>query len=1674
MAGLHFDATCNNEDVMRKVRESQKAFTELANTAEAQGKRIDVAFEKISLKSLERVQEIMKSFPKEVQGISSFQKQVDELEKHIERVNQRIVSVGSGKLNPTLSDTSSNINIGDVLKQQVYVGAQSINTLTEKIIQQKILIKDIENDVRTLGEAYRKAGAGTTRGNALFADFKGAKAALQEEKAALFDLQTQQAQARLSVRKLKDEQSLYQKETQKVVDSNNQMAVSFQKTLAAIGGTAMLKKFVSDVVKVRGEMQQIEVSLSTLLQNKEKADTLMSQIVKTAAETPFSVTELATGSKQLVAYGFQAEEVNDTLIRLGNIASGLGLPLERLTYLYGTTMTQGRLYARDLMQFTTSGIPMLQGLADMYGKSTDEVNKMVSAGKIGFPEVKKVIENLTDEGGKFFNLMQEQSKTLTGKISNLGDAWDEMLNKIGQSNEGILNGSLDSTKYLVEHYEAVGKVLIGLISTFGAYKAATIAYYAISKTYGVYDIATKELQFVATMKNIVATKALAVQQAILNKTALANPYVLVATLVVGAAAAMWALHDSTTAAEKAQRKFNDEQEKFNKQQEDRKRKIESLIRTIQDETETEYARVEAYEELQRYSPALVAAYSREELATLELAKSQKVLNEERDKTDYSSIISNVEKYTEYVNRLSKNGDKLRNVGNMYSGMVGEYGINTTWNDRLELAKEDLKKWQEALNTYNRLKKEAEENAKPVEVKLLEAKSSRDEIVQEFAAAKFTFEEEQRKIKESGFGIIPIDVQIRFDNAKEQLSNIDKIIASLMGKSSQTYKEAYDTAKIEWKAAQKAFEESKKKSKAEYVAAKKDLDDKEKVFKDLGGVINTSKQENAADKLRKEQEKYNQLLDKNKREQNRAEKDAQFESEQTGIDALQDGSEKTLKQRKLNHEKELEAIKREAEDNKLAAIEKARGEFDANESVKAAEKTKYVKQTFNVEEYIKSQPAQDIFKKEDERVQDKIISKEIQYNRGDDLKYILDEYQDYTDKRLAIEKKFNEDIATLQEQRKQAEKDGNTEQVEQIDRSIAQATKNKGMELMGLDYDKLKESPEYIRAFENLKETSSETLNSLLSQLENAKGAAAKVLSPDQLREYTTTIQEIMDELDARNPFQSLSDKKKELAEAEEELAKAQIELENARAQAEAVKGGAMIENGIKSSKYNPKTGKIDSTKSYLTEAQALDKVKKKTDNYNEAKDKVTKSDAKVKKSQKEVRSEIDELCNTIDDLGKSIGGPAGEIISLIGNIGSFTLMAMSGVEAAADTSANAISTVEKASVILAIISAAMQIGMKIFDLFGKDDTTEKYEKAKEAYESYINILDRVIEKQLKLAETLTGNNANAAYNKAIELIRLQNENARVLGKQYLNSGASGKSHSKGYTEVEDMSTEGWKQAADTLGISVDEFKEKMGGRMAGLFDLTDEQLAKLQENAGIFWSQLDSDTQKFADQIVDGVTQVAEVVEQKITDATLIDIDGLRSDFQDLLTDMDADSADFADNFEEYMKNAILNSMLKESYMGRLTEWRKKFYAAMDNGVTEKEYNDLKEEGQQIADEMKERRDEMADMFAWTGESSSQSSSQKGFAAMSQDTGEELNGRFTALQISNEEIKNSMLSMLVSMNLISVTVGNNSITLTEIRNLAISSNSYLEDIAGYQKRIVNEFGNKLDSINSGIKQFNSK
>ena len=1256
----------------------------------------------------------------------------------------------------------------------------------------------------------------------------------------------------------------------------------------------------------------------------------------------------------------------------------------------------------------------------------EEMQNATGAAEAAFKEMASSAENqMKLLGNNITAALRPLGKEILKEISSAAQSMNEAFND-GSAQEALKN---------------IGALIVVVTTALAGYKGSILAVSTAKQVYaavtaivnkqraieaadlvlkkGLYAI---EATMIAknTSARILLTKAIKAQTIAQLKNAaamLTNPYVLAAAAFAGLGYAIYKCATAETDSERAMRKHNATMETQKKNLDDLKSKAEGFLSVIRDETSSQSEKLEAYKQLQSIMPNVLKNLDLEKLKTMDLTDAKRLLNEEA--------------YKQYVM-----GIKVKAVMKQ---------------EELDAATAE---WQKAIDEVEKNRKEGVEDP-GLSIKIGRLAKKKNEATEAVRLAKEEVEkinEIQKKAKEEQDKEdkkAAIQNRAFWTKQKEDATKALESIASAQKKQMDAGKfKGIDSAVV------KSYKENVKKLKE----AEKEL----KVYD------SSSKQDDQAHKLREEQEKYNLLLNKQSREQQRMKEDSANELEQLEINKLKESSEKVLRQRKLNHKLELQAIDREAEDKKLQEIEKARSAFEANPQNK--------KKTFNASEYVKSEPVKKQFAAFDKTANEKKETTDLKYNRGDDLADLLNEYQDYTDQRLAIERKFNEDIATLQEQRKQAVKNGDTEQVEQIGRSIAQATKNKGMELMNLDYDKLKESPEYVRAFENLKETSSETLNSLLNQLENAKSAAAKVLSPDQLREYTSTIQSIMDELDSRNPFQSLSDKKKELAEAEEELANAQMELENARQTAEAVKGGAKIENGVKSSKFNEKTGKIESTKAYLSEAQALDKVKEKTDNYNEAKDKTAKASSKVQSAERKVASVIGELSDSLKGLGSAIGGQAGEIINLIGDIGNFAMTAMAGVEGASTTTSTAIKTVEKASVILAIIGAAVQIATKIFDMFSKDDTTEKYEKAKEAYESYINILDRVIEKQLELAETLTGDTANAVYEAAIANIKKQSENAKVLGKQYLNSGASGKSHSKGYDEVDDMSGEGWKQAAETLGMSEKEFKKKMGGRMTGLFDLTDEQLLKLQSDAGIFWSQLDSDTQKYADQIANGVGKVAEVLEQQIADTTLIDYDSLRSDFQDLLSDMDADSADFADNFEEYMRNAILNSMLKDEYMDRLTAWREKLYNAMDDGVTEDEYNALKAEGQQIADEMKARRDAMSDIYKWDKDDDEREASKKGFASMSQDSADKLDGSFAVMTSHtysiNEEVKSinsgtekiaEKLSYLINMDK----------NMSEMLRCNDTIVSHLSDISNYTSNLV-EIREFMYAVKLGIDTLNTK
>ena len=324
------------------------------------------------------------------------------------------------------------------------------------------------------------------------------------------------------------------------------------KAAAAFGAGFTAKELIQNIIQVRGEFQQLEVAFTTMLGSSEKANVLMAQLTETAAKTPFDLQGVANGARQLLAYGTSAEDVNETLIRLGNIAAGLSQPLGDLVYLYGTTMTQGRLYTQDLNQFTGRGIPMRKELAKEFGVAESEIKGMVEAGMIGFPEVQKVIQNLTNEGGMFFNLMQEQSKTITGQISNIGDSFSMMLNDIGKANEGIINDALSSVSYLIENYEKVGKILIELVGTYGAYRTALITISAI-----------ENLRYQATLAHMAGlTKMQAIITVLKTKTdalnvAMAkNPYVAVAAAIAALGLGIYKLVTYQTEAEKAQERLN--------------------------------------------------------------------------------------------------------------------------------------------------------------------------------------------------------------------------------------------------------------------------------------------------------------------------------------------------------------------------------------------------------------------------------------------------------------------------------------------------------------------------------------------------------------------------------------------------------------------------------------------------------------------------------------------------------------------------------------------------------------------------------------------------------------------------------------------------------------------------------------------------------------------------------------------------------------------------------------------------------------------------------------------------------------------------------------------------------------------------------------------------------------
>lgn len=1599
------------------------------------------------------------------------------------------------------------------------------------------------------------------------------------------------------------------------------------RSAAAIGVGFSAKEFISKAAQIRGEFQKLEVAFTTMLGSREKAEKLMEQMVRTAATTPFSLQDVAGGAKQLLAYGIEAEHVNETLIRLGDIAAGLSIPLGDLVYLYGTTRAQGRLYTEDFNQFTSRGIPMIEMLAEKFGVAESEVKGLVEAGKVGFPEVQEVIEKLTNEGGKFGGLMEAQSKTIAGQISNIEDAIETMFNDIGKANEGVINEALSGVSYLVENYEKVGREVLAVAAAYGTYKAvlmsvaayqsvmvgvtysteiaelskliplkqqsanediiaavaagrlttakaeqviairteieakrssmqatlaaaqadtsaaqaayksalqrsvaskqayaaklkeleASKAYYANEALYNAAKtqqlsaladersaaakakkVAAQNLEIARSKQNVAATALetfntqantaaqtanarstnlltvaktkLAAASKALGLSMLANPYVVAAAAVATLTYGIYKLATADTAAEKAAKRHREEREKYVKVLDERREKIEQLIRVIQDETETEYTQIAAYEQLALLSPALVKSYTREELAVASLTETTKKLNKERDEADYQNIVANVDKYSTAIKGARAEAERLREEAKRETDPEKASHLNYLaigQDMSANKSEEILKLWRDDLEEANRLRKKAEEDNKPIKIRLLEAGSARDEIVQELNAAKLELQEWQEKIKESPFMTIPFDVQIRFNNAQSKLKEIDETITNLQGQAGgeeSNYQQDYDAAKKAWDEAKKKLEEIEKDKKAftskQYEEAKTYYDDKKKKYESLGGItsdkaINDAKKQ-AEEQKKLQQELYETLIQ------------LRFQNQQDEINLMEEGSEKKRKQIELDYQKEIDAYN------------KAKAKFGETDEVKQMKANAEAKRYSGLVQLTESE--------------NKAATEANE-------RY-LKEYGTFMQKRQAIISEYTRKIS-------EADTEG--------DRKILRKQMEEA--ISSLKFEELKKSPEYIRAFEDLDNTSTGTLESLLRKLEEAKITASEVLNPEDLREYTSTIQQILDELDERNPFQALSDRKDELIAAENALAEAKERLDK-------VNRGDKVVSGQRT--WIGEDGKIHAEDVYLDAAGALEQ-------YNKAKDKASKAGNRYVKAEEAAKDKVDELTEAIKGVGESIGGQAGEIISLIGDVSLFATSTIDGITRVSQTGANAISAVEKASVILGIVSAAIQVMQKISEL-GNNKAFKQYEAYAEKINDINALTDAVNQyaiavkeaqrseegwfstdnlKNLRDFKDLNEEVMEAYVAKASEAQAIyQNESGGgwltgafnwVMGNmsmlswwdKWKNIWGQG-DYAEGTTAaINNLRIETRKKSSGFLGTGIGGHSQKTEdlvtwAKNQGLGDLFDEEglinkeLAQsLIDNYG---DKLVGQTKETLEELIELREKYDEYIEQLHEYVSSL-YEPLVNNFVDSLWDWFDEGKNALDSFKEYASDTfrdIVSDMLKtiilDKVVGSFGDDIADIYEKYASGDI-----DVKELMNQVADRtdeligdyesniptLQDMLESVSGMLSGAGidlkdtsYSEQQSASSRGFGTeMTHEDAGELSGRFTALY----EVGLQILQNISVLQSISVSAQSSDATLLEIKNLMILSNGHLEDISTFSKKILDGFGKKLDDINANLK-----
>ncbi len=1451
-------------------------------------------------------------------------------------------------------------------KKGIYDGEKAVNSLSEEIIKQKDIIRETQNDVSMLTEQYKKLGKYDPKRQSLSDELNRAKAALGEQKYALGELQSQQALARLSTKALKDEYALFKDESKAVVTVNEGVGVSFKKTLAAIGGIAMLKQVASNVVSTAGMFQKYESVLTNALNgSSDKAKAYLSDINSFAAKTNFQLNELTDDFIKFVNRGVTPSM--DAMKKMGDFTNTVAKPFDQLTEAI-LDINNSERWKEFGVRVQTEGDKVKLSFRDM----TVECDRTVES-------VMKAVEQFGSMKG-VEGSTEAISKTIEGQMSNFEDTITTALAEIGLANQDLISGSISAADTVVKNYEVIGQSVLALVSIYGVYRTGLLVNSIVEQGF------TK-----AVWGKVAATKAATVAQATYNKVLAMNPYVLAGAAIVSLGIAMWTLADNTSIAEKSQERFNKKQEEAAKQEQERKQKIEGLIQSSRDIALADLQRGQSLAELRKEYPKIFSQYDIESIKLADILELKRQIAEEDSKRAGE--------------RVAKDFEAANKAVSDYENTLSAKQINGG-----KLTQQEISKLKE-LRFYR--DEFLVERGKGISEQFIS--SLKDVDISKFD--EYISELEKRIKGKDGNGKVkmklPIDVEGSLsDEAIYEVKDIKNLIDTAKStkqtrieteKNKTTYQQDLAAAKADWEKAKKGYEVLLKDQQAtseQVKKAREDMLSKEKAYKDLGGITGSSltKQDNQTEKLRKQTDKYDALLDKQSLEQQRSAEDLQMEVDEARIKAMDEGSAKTIAEMELNFEKEMQAIDRQKEDAFRKKVEDARAAWEANPKNKG--------KSFNATDIKLSDDEQNYY---DELYKTAIISNEKIY------KDLAERYLSYADERLAIEKKFNDDISILQEARKKAETKGDASEIAQIDRSIEKRTEIKNEDIFKLDAEQFKKNMNWEQVFGNLDKVSTDTLKKLKANLKDFI-SSQKDLSPESLKELVDAIERIDDKVSERDPFETMSISFKSL----KEVTDAQREAQKAYNKA--------LEEGTDEEKKNAKA---------------------------------TLESAKNSK-QKALYEATDALHKGINEIGQYVDA-GNQVIGIMETLGIKTPEWMEGTMSGFGEMLNGLGNIDlmkpmsiitgSLQTVKGALTSVISLGGLIPGLDGADYS--HYNEMVEEYNKLNEIWDELIDKKLEYINTSYGAEADKVGKEALELVNKSIEAYRILGRERLNSGASAGSHSIGKRMAKNTSSSDWQDIADALDMSVKDAKDFIGtGRMTGLFDLTTEQLEKLKSEAPTFWAKLDGDVRDYLDKIIEGEERIEEIHNQINEQLTQTTFDGVYSNFIDTLMDMKASSKDAAEDVSEYFMQAMLSEQIGTLYQDKLKKWYEKFAKGMEDGsLTESERNALNNEYMGYIEEAMKLRDELAAATGYdkiSQESTSQSSASRGFGTeMTHEDAGELSGRFTALQIAGEEIKNQNIIQSQSLNLLTVKADALLSINTETRNIAddtrdLIAQSYLE------------------------------